>query len=88
METKSIVKKTCNWTQNLSLRTAVGKDDVVEHVDESVRSQSEVVSHAGSFHAHSLSIALQAQPVAGERAHAVVVDDRRSAQRMNEHVVL
>lgn len=75
-----------NW--NCSLRTSIRQNDIVEHVDQSVRSESEVVAQTGSLDAHALRVALQAEPVAGESAHAVLVDDRGSAQRMDEHVVL
>ena len=74
-----------NFQQTLG---PIRNEDVVDHVDQSIGAQDVVVAEQNVLHCDSSGIALESVPVAGERPHAVVFDDGRRAQRMDQNVVL
>ena len=67
--------------------TSVGKDDLVDHVDDAVVAEDKVAAHARLFHHGALSITLEAQLLSAERPHGVFVDDGRCAHVVHQHVI-
>lgn len=62
--------------------------NIVNHMNKTVGTEDEIVAQSSAVNAHPLRIAFESEAVTGECAHTVVINYCRSAQRVDQNVIL